>query len=192
MAEPFFSISTQGNLDITADSIMEIVHNESRKALLDSMKDGKKVMKQAIEDANAVASKETLKSVSSKIDSLAMGNWVYQGEIYFKGLSAERVKGADTGRGPNKGTGSGTGFYQAILAWTAVKGIDSKYAYPIMRQLIKTGTNVGAWKRFGRTPFLADGTLGIQNVTSVNFDKAAERMARRIENAHNSSSTTKS
>lgn len=190
MAQPTFGITIQGNLNVTASSIMEIVNDESKKALNASLREGRQVMRREIEESKAVASETLLRSVSSRIDSLALGNWVYQGEIYFKGISDARVRGADTGRGPGGGGGSGGGFYRAILAWTSYKGIDAKYAYPIMRNLIKSGTNVSGWQRFGRKSFLADGTLGIEKVLNTNFDKAAERIARRMQDAHSSTNTS--
>ncbi len=189
MAEPFFGLKVQGNLNVTEASIMRVVDTELKKALNDSLKEGKKIMQQEIEDSKAVASGQLLRSVSDKIEGLVFGSWVYQGQVYFKGLSDERVKGSDTGRGPGGGGGSGTGFYSAILAWTAAKGIDPKFAYPIMRKLIKEGTNTGQWPSFGRKPFIADATLGIDKVVKTNFERAAERIARRMQQNADSSTS---
>jgi hypothetical protein len=200
MAEPFVKLTFQGNLNITADTIMSIVEGEARKALNDSLREGKKAMRQEIINSNAVAHKTTLNSVSSKIDSLSTKNWVYQGDIYFKGLSELRVSFADTGRGPGKfdekhGKRSkitSSDFYLAILAWTGKKGLDKRSVYPIMRSLTRHGTNHnGAWAKHKRKPFLADGTIAIEKIFKEHFDEAAERIARKMQNAFNSASAKK-
>ena len=189
MAEPTFGITVQGNFLVTTDSIMEIVNEECIQALNYSLQDGREAMKQEIEASKAVASKELLNSVQGKIDSLSASNRIFQGKIFFNGLEDERVTGSDVGYGPGKIKG-GSRFYQTILAWTATKGIDSKAAYPIMRNLIKYGTNTGKWPQFGRKSFLADGTAAIDKVVKVNFDKAVERIARRMQDANSNATVT--
>lgn len=166
------------------------VKQELYAALNITLKEGKKHVQASIREANAVAFGNLLRSVTDKINSLSSFDWEAVGEITFLPPADEYASEADKGRGPSKGGGGSNEFFNRILAWVSIKGIDRGLAYPIARSINTHGTNVSGWSKYGRTSFMETATKRVDEEAQKQFDRIASRIQRRLDtNAVNNPSS---
>jgi hypothetical protein len=160
--------------------LQRIVAEEYGKAIRKSLNEGKRILKQEIQDSKAVASRTLLESVASRVQSLALGSFVYAGNIYFKSPADKYAGNADKGRPAGK---ISRPMVASIRAWMGIKGIDEKFLWPIVMQIARQGTGVQFWNLWGRTSFMDVATDKIDAQVKVEFEKASTVIQSKIENA---------
>jgi hypothetical protein len=185
MAEPFITITSSGFENYTEARINDIVQEELNSAYKETMKDGRAILRKEIRESGAVATGNLLNSVTDRIASLSVGQWAITGEIYFRGEAGEYVVYADSGRAPGKRPPG-----NKLLAWMRVKGIDDKYLVPIQKAIAERGTDVSSWKFYDRKPFMEDAAQKVDKVAKENYERAMQRVKRRLDNAVNNSQRT--
>jgi len=186
MAKDFFEITGGEQFASLAQGFESAVKEELETSLNDTLKVGTRIVRDTIQESNAVAFGVTLNSVTARINELSGLNFNAVGEIYFRSPADEYIDYADDGRGPG-----GIPPLARIRAWTRIKGIDESLAYPIARSIGARGTAVSQWSSYGRKAFLETSSARIDSVAKAEFEKLAARLQRRIDsNANNNSRTT--
>lgn len=186
-ASEFVSVTLQTSPLAQPGVILQILDEELKQALYESLDYGKQELKREIVRTDAVASKQLLNSVVEKINSASTGSWIYSGDIKFSSPADEYAYYARNGRGPTgftrtRGSGSGSSaFVSAIITWMAYRRIDPQYLWPIVKSIEMYGTKA-------RHDFMSNTESRTNDFTKKSFEAAAARIKRRMENADNNAS----
>lgn len=147
---------------------VQIVDEELKKALADTLQYGKRIVRREIKRTGAVASGKLRDSVATQIQRNVAGSWIYSGDIYFRPPASEYAYYADQGRRKGKQPPA-----DKIRLWMQVKGIDEKYLWPIIKTIAREGT-------FERHDFMEDSVAYTDVAARQNYEAAARRIQQRL------------
>ena len=147
---------------------VQIVDEELRKALAETLQYGKRIVRREIKRTGAVATGKLRDSVATQIQRTVAGSWIYSGDVYFKPPAGEYAYYADQGR--RRG---GQPPSDKILLWMRAKGIDEKYLWPIIKTIASSGT-------FEKHDFMEDSVAYTDVVAKQNYEAAAKRIQQRL------------